>query len=173
MEIKTPRLTLRPAGPVYLESTHAYASDPETTRLMMFLPVDSLEETLRFLENAAAEWAKPEPTYREFVILTDGEHVGGISLFGLEGEPDGAELGWIIRKDRWRQGIAREAAEALMAYAAQEWGVRRFIAQCDSENTASFRLMEKLGMRRIGSAKGRKNRGSDEERVELTYERVL
>ena len=82
MEIKTPRLTLRPAGPVYLESTHAYASDPETTRLMMFLPVDSLEETLRFLENAAAEWAKPEPTYREFVILTDGEHVGGISLFG-------------------------------------------------------------------------------------------
>ena len=173
MEIKTPRLTLRPAGPEYLDSTHAYASDPEATRFMMFLPVDSREETLRFLEDAAEEWRKPVPACREFAILIGGEHVGGISLFGLEGEPDGAELGWIVRKDRWRQGIAREAAEALMAYAAREWGFRRFIAQCDGENTASFRLMEKLGMRRIGAATGRKNRGSDEERVELTYERVL
>lgn len=173
MEIRTRRLALRPVGPEDLEGTHAYASDPEATRMMMFLPVDSPEETEKFLRDAAAEWRKPAPSYYEFAILQDGAQVGGISLFRLEGQDDGAELGWIVRRDRWRQGIAEEATRGLMDHARRAWGIHRFIAQCDGENTASWRLMEKLGMRRINVAGGRKNRSSDEERTELTYEVVF
>ena len=67
-------------------------------------------------------------------------------------------------------GKALEAARALMDYAHSAWGFKRFIAQCDSANESSYRLMERLGMRRISCTGGRKNRSSDEERQELTYE---
>lgn len=172
MQINTQRLALRPTGPEYLESTFAYSSDPLATRMMVFLPMASREEALQYLEDAAAEWAKPRPTHYRFAIIMDGEHVGGVNLSRLEDDPSWADLGWIVRRDRWRRGIAFEAASALMDHAHREWGIRRFIAQCDSENEASYRLMEKLGMRRIGCAGGRKNRASDEERFELTYELV-
>ena len=48
-EIVTPRLTLRPIGMGDLETTHAYASDRENCRYMMFLPNDTLEETRQFI----------------------------------------------------------------------------------------------------------------------------
>lgn len=49
-------------------------------------------------------------------------------------------------------------------------GPSRFIAHCDSENTASRRVMEKLGMSLREISHGRKNRSSDEERDECLYE---
>ena len=168
--IHTERLTLRPAGPEYLASTYAYASDLESTRLMMFLPVESLDEQRRLLEAARAEWAKPAPSYFEYAILMDGVHVGGITLYMSEDWRDEAELGWIVHRDHWRRGIAFEAASALMVRARRELGVRRVFAQCDAENAASYHLMEKLGMRCVGRDGRRKNRSSDEERRELTYE---
>ena len=54
MQIKTQRLTLEPLGTKFLVSTHAYASDPELTRLMVFLPTDDLAETERYLKKCEA-----------------------------------------------------------------------------------------------------------------------
>lgn len=169
MEIRTRRLVLKPASPEYLESTHAYACDPENTRYMVHLPNRSLEETRGFLEEAARQWASGAPEDYEFVVLLDGVHIGGVNLFPLDA-PHTAELGWILARAYWGHGYAAEAARGLMDCAASRLGVRRFIAQCDAENTASRRVMEKLGMRLIDRSGGRKNRSSDEERMELTYE---
>ena len=49
MQITTTRLTLRPLTMDCLEATHAYASDREATRLMCFLPNDSIGETEAFI----------------------------------------------------------------------------------------------------------------------------
>jgi len=167
--IPTERLTLVPLSMKYLHSTHDYASDAVSDRFMMFLPNEKLEETERFIRDAEAELLKPEPSYREFAILLDGEQIGGASMFLLD-EPHGAELGWILNRSYRGQGYATEAARGLMAYARAHWGIRRFIAQCDGENAASERVMKRLGMRLIDRSRGRKNRSSDEEREELTYE---
>ena len=57
-----------------------------------------------------------------------------------------------------------------MSNEAKEIGISLMIACCDSENMASQRVMEKLGMKYHSTGK-RKNRSTgDEERVELTYE---
>ena len=172
MTINTPRLTLRPVSLEYVESTHAYAGDLDNTRYMVFLPNARIEETERFIRDSMAEMAKDAPDYFEFVILSGGVQVGGASMFFLE-RRDEAELGWILDKRYWGNGYALEAARGVMAWAREKWGVRRFIAQCDAENDASWRLMERLGMRRVSCTGGRKNRASDEERQELTYEIVF
>lgn len=173
MEIRTERLTLKPVTMEYLESTHAYASDLENTRLMMYLPTASLEETAQTIREAEAEWRKDEPGRCEFVVLKDGVHIGGVTLYFLENRVEG-ELGWVLDKGYWGCGYAGEAALAMMEYAKQQWNIRRIIACCDSENAASFRLMEKLGMQCIKRDGVRTNRSmGDTPRVEWTCERWL
>ena len=89
----------------------------------------------------------------------------------FEGQYDRGELGWIIRRDKWGCGYAGEAAEGLMRYFYEKYGIKKFIAQCDSENKSSERVMKKLGMSFVGVHGGRKNRSSDEERQEYLYEK--
>ena len=172
MLITTPRLTVRPIALEDLEARHAYASDLENTRYMMFLPNEDIAETEAFIRKAMAEQEKDAPAYYECVALRDGVQVGGVCLYFLD-RRDEAEIGWIFDKRYWGNGYALEAARAVMDWGRARWGIRRFIAQCDAENAASYRLMEKLGMRRVSCLPGRKNRSSDEERMEMTYEIVF
>ena len=171
MEINTERLKLKPVSMEYLNSTHRYASDLENARFMFYLPNETLSETEAFIQRSIAEWGKEKPASYEFVILHGDRQIGGASMYRLE---DGsAELGWILDKHYWGHGYATEAARALLEWGRDSLGIRRFIAQCDSENAASYHVMERLGMKRVSLLGGRKNRSSDEERMELTYEIIM
>lgn len=168
-EIKTERLTLSPMGIKYLQSTHEYASDIETTKYMINLPNNTVEETAEYLKNAQAEWDKAEPEFYEFAILLNRKHIGAVSLY-LDKNRTTGEFGWVINKNYWKQGIATEAAKALLKYSASVLDIRHFIAHCDSENVGSYRVMEKLGMQRAKCYGGRKNKLSNEDRKEYLYE---
>ena len=166
--LKTSRLVLCPIGPRFFDSTHAYAIDREITRYMLHLPNDSAEETMGYLAGALAEWLKERPRFYEFAILLEGRHIGACSIYldenGLEGE-----LGWLIVKDCWRRGYAFEAASAVVRYAVDELGVKKFKATCDSENIGSRRVMEKLGMEQVSCTGGRRNKSADCDSFELLY----
>ena len=166
MVIETERLTLCPLGTEHLETAHAYSSDKELTKLMVFLPRESLSETRKFLEDSEKEWAKDEPSFYRFAVMLDGVHIG---CADIEYAENGMEIGWILASGYHGMGYATEAAKAVMDF-GRSLGVKHFIAHCDTENTASRRVMEKLGMICTGEFGGRKNRSSDEERREYVYE---
>lgn len=169
MEIHTPRLTLRPASMTQLHSTHAYAGDLENTRFMMFLPYVDLAETAEALRAAEFEWRKDAPERYEFAVFLEENHIGGITLYMQEDRTE-AELGWVLHKAYWRRGYVTEAALAVMEF-ARGMGVTRIFACCDSENVASWKTMEKLGMQLVKADGVRTNRSMGEEvRRELTYE---
>lgn len=172
IQIKTQRLIICPLEMKFLDSTYAYSSDLENTKYMLFLPVDSREEAVEFLRSSEEEWQKESPLFYEFAMLKDGIHIGGCSLY-LCDDRDTGELGWIVDKKYWRCGYASEAARAMVQFGAEQLGLTHFIAHCDSENIGSYRVMEKLGMKRTDCAGGRKNRSSDEERMEYLYELYL
>lgn len=171
MLLTTSRLTLRPATLGDLATTHAYASDLENTRYMMFLPYADEAETADSLREAERQWRMDAPERYEFAIClgdTDGPHIGGITLY-MQPDRREAELGWVLHKDYWRRGYVTEAAVRLMAF-ARERGVRRIFACCDSENVASYKTMEKLGMRHVSTGVRTNRSMGDTERVELVYE---
>lgn len=58
------------------------------------------------------------------------------------------EIGWIIREDRWRRGYAEEAMRAVIDWAFTRHRVPQLVALTSERNEASWRLMEKLGMKR-------------------------
>lgn len=169
MEIKTKRLVLTPLGMKYLQSTYEYASDIENTKYMQYLPDESIEEAIEFLESVDREWSKENPEFYEFAILKDEMHIGAIGIYLDENHMTG-EFGWILNKKYWRQGYVSEAAEAILKFGVQELGLKHFIAHCDSENIASYKVMEKLGMHLVSCSGGRKNKSSDEDRKDCLYE---
>jgi RimJ/RimL family protein N-acetyltransferase len=74
----------------------------------------------------------------------------GLRIGGHPGTPvpEELEIGWRIGEAWWGQGIAREAAEASLAWGWANTDRPRIAAWTTIENTRSWGLMERLGMRR-------------------------
>ena len=168
LTLTTPRLILRPMCMDYLKSTHEYAADPENTTYMLFLPNDSIEETIGYIKGAEEEFKKDDPSFYEMAVLYKDIHIGAVSIY-LDEKRESAEFGWLINKRYHGKGFATEAARALLDYAINIIGIKHFIAHCDSENAASKRVMEKLGFVLMDEYGGRKNKQSDEDRRECLY----
>lgn len=171
MEIRTKRLRLKPLGTQFLETTSRYSTDIENTRFMVYLPKRDWKETEEFLADVEKEWKKENPSFFEFAVMLGEKHIGAVSAYKEDNQT--CELGWIIDKAYWGNGYAAEAAGALLESCVEKLGVRHFIAHCDSENTASKRVMEKLGMQFAASSWGRKNRASDEVREEYLFDLMI
>lgn len=172
MILTTERLVLRPVASTDLETTHAYAGNPQNTRYMMFLPHETQAETAQMLRDAAAEWQKPLPRSYDFAVTLKGTHIGAVSLFLNQARTEG-KLGWIIHRDYWNCGYATEAARAVIAFARDELKLTALRAQCDARNLSSARVMEKLGMTLISADGTRAYPRRPETARELTYRVML
>lgn len=167
--ISAERLTLTPLGSEYLETVNVYAMDYENTKYMCRLPNEDVEETAHFLAGVDAEWAKEKPEFYEFAMIYQSRQIGAVGIYFEDGI---GELGWIVNKRYWRKGFAYEAAKALVAFFTKHMGTTHFIAHCDTENVASYKVMEKLGMTRTGEYGGRRNRAASEDSLEYQYELI-
>jgi RimJ/RimL family protein N-acetyltransferase len=106
-----------------------------------------------FAKMAAAADESPLAFY--FVALKpDGPLIGkaGLSRIETPVAPDelkaAVQVGWTLRADRWGKGYAREAAQASLALAFERLGLERVYSQTSERNSASWGLMERLGMMR-------------------------
>ncbi len=86
----------------------------------------------------------------------DGEHLSGelLGFCGLKradktpGPVGDFEIGWRLREDAWGHGYAREAAEETLRLAFRQYAAPHVVALTTAGNTASWGLMERLGMAR-------------------------
>ena len=76
--------------------------------------------------------------------------LGEVGLYELDPGTRHGEVGYWIRHTARRQGYVSEALAALLEYAKRELGLQRFEAHIASENTASRRVAERLGLRIAG-----------------------
>lgn len=167
-ELKTDRLLLRPLSDADLEAVHAYAGDPENGKYMMHMPKESEAETRRFLEEISAEWKKESPSFFEFAVLLGGTLIGSVSVYLNDARTEG-ELGWILNRRYWGHGYAAESAAALRDFALHTLRLPRLVAHCDIRNTASARVMEKIGMTLEDDTGVRQYRKRPETARELRY----
>ena len=70
-----------------------------------------------------------------------------VGLCGLRLLEDTPELFYAFAKNYWGQGLATESARACLRYGFEELGFARIVAASRHANTASLRVMEKIGMR--------------------------
>ena len=68
---------------------------------------------------------------------------------GVKNKEQGqAEVGWLLGRSYQGRGIATEAVKALLAFGFESMGLHRIYARTGSRNVRSWRLMERVGMRR-------------------------
>lgn len=83
------------------------------------------------------------------VELTEtGQHLGEVTLFVYSAEHKAGEIGYVFHPESAGHGYAGEAAKELLRLGFEHFGRHRMIARLDARNTASVKLLERLGMRR-------------------------
>ena len=147
--LTTERLVLRPVEADDLDAIWSYRSLPEVA-LWLGGSTDRDDFRRRFLE--------PSETRTQLAVLLDGELVGDLMLdvrdaWSQREVADQARatvgvLGWTMHPDAGGRGLATEAVRELLRHAIEDRGLRRVIAECFADNEPSWRLMERVGMRR-------------------------
>jgi RimJ/RimL family protein N-acetyltransferase len=147
--VRTERLSIRPATEADVDATWRFHQLPEVGEWITRAP-----ETR---DDYAAQFLDAERLARTLVVELDGEVIGDLMLrvedawAQAEVEDEArdvqAELGWTIDPGYAGRGYATEAVEALIRVCFEELGLRRVSANCFADNSASRRLMERLGMR--------------------------
>lgn len=147
LPIITERLVLRRFEAGDLDRFHAYQSLPETARFLLRPELTLTQSTAALGRYANSEFAK-EGDWLCLAIERRDEPglLGELVLKWLPGAGQ-AELGWILAPEGRGQGIATEAAEAVMRLAFEEWAFHRIDAKLDLLNTASAGICRRLGMR--------------------------
>jgi ribosomal-protein-alanine N-acetyltransferase len=142
--LSTPRLRLRQFRAEDADAMHACLADPEAMRFWN-QPV----HTKRIdTERAVRRFIDCTPSYYRFWAVADAVTD---RCFGMVNYHDGhirsrrVAIGYIVDPARQRQGIAIEAVSAMLDFCFDELGLHRIQAFINPDNTASRRLVEKLG----------------------------
>ena len=143
--LNTPRLLLRRFRPDDAADLYAYLSDPRVYRFEPGKPLDRAQADQRAAAMATS------PHFWAVELRSTGKVIGQIYLKQIEPpEHLTCKLGYILSPAYQRQGYGAEAAAALVRQALTAGGMHRIVAHCNPENTASWRLLEKIGFRREG-----------------------
>lgn len=156
--LQTERLTLRPARSHDADATWAYRRLDTVNEWLTGVPAT--------VEEYRQQFAEPSRLATTVMVELDDSGIGTsgrvvVGDFMLRREDAWAqaevteqaretqvELGWVLDPAHTGAGYATEAVRELLRYSFEELGVRRVVANSFADNDASWRLMERVGMRR-------------------------
>jgi ribosomal-protein-alanine N-acetyltransferase len=142
--LTTARLRLRPATVADADALFAaYASDPEATRYLSWRTHRSVDETREFLAGAQASWRDE----REWIwVLSTADDDQQIGALGAANTPHGIEIGYVLGRAWWGEGLVSEALAELMRWLRAQPDVFRIWAYCAVGHVRSARVLERSGM---------------------------
>jgi RimJ/RimL family protein N-acetyltransferase len=148
--IRTARLVIRPFVDRDLEDLFDLYRRPEVTRYLYWQPF-SRDDALRNLKKKREQAELREEGSRLVlaVVLPEIDQViGNIMLRWVSQEHRQGEIGYSLHPDQHGHGFATEAAKVVLDLGFYDLGLHRIVGRCDARNTASARVLERLGMRR-------------------------
>ena len=122
-----------------------WATDSKTTLYLTWDPHNSVEETkglikiwIESYKDGGLNWIVEEKSSKEVI--------GNIAVMDYEEETKTCELGYCYGSKFWGKGYASEALESVIKFLFEELNIQNITAFHIGENTASGRVMEKVGM---------------------------
>ena len=145
--LHTDRLTLRPFKESDLQDLYAYASVDGVGQMAGWLPHKNLDESRRILNMFIRE-------KKTLALEYQGKVIGslGIDLYNEKDYPEftaltGREIGYVLSKDYWGQGLMPEAVNAVIRYLFDTENLDFLICGHFERNARSRRVIEKCGFR--------------------------
>ena len=118
-------------------------------------PISALnrDQLLRFIEQRKSSDPAGLEDSEYILIIEDednGEGVGWLTLEITSRLHGLARIGYTIDRERWGQGYATAAVEAIVRWLFTETVIQRVEADCSIDNPASKRVLEKCGFEQVG-----------------------
>ena len=142
--METARLGMRPVALTDAsEIFRVYASRELPTRFMPFMRHQGVEDSHAFAQRCVDAWTLGS-AFPWAVTHKETWHLMGVIELRLQ--PPKADFGFILGEAYWRQGIATEAARAVVDWAKAQRSIFRVWATCHPENVASAAVLRKAGL---------------------------
>jgi RimJ/RimL family protein N-acetyltransferase len=147
--LTTNRLIIRALTPDDLERHHRMFSDPEVVRYLYFGPFDR-DAAYEHLVRRSTVDLPGEGEWINFGVEVKGEGVliGELAMGFISETHQHYEVGYVFDPAHAGHGYATEGAAMIVELAFSGLGAHRVSGRLDARNTASARVLEKLGMRR-------------------------
>ena len=147
LALQTSRLSLLPVLPRDTAMLHQLWTDPAVRRFLWDDAVIPVTTAASVTSASANDFAARH--YGLWSLYTRGDEPKLAGFCGLrsEGIGEAPELLFGLQPAFWRQGLALEAARAVVAYGFDTLGIPRIIAATDAPNERSARTLTALGMR--------------------------
>ncbi|MCB1516273.1 MAG: GNAT family N-acetyltransferase [Hyphomicrobiaceae bacterium] len=150
LPILTERFALRLVQRDDRDAVYDYTRREDVARYE-FWDVMTLEEAGEKIEEwmaADPDWPTGDRLVLAVTLRDTGALIGDCVLSFRDREGRQAEIGYTIHPDWHGKGVATETSEALLAVAFETYDLHRVYGRCDARNVGSWRVLEKLGMRR-------------------------
>lgn len=138
-----------------------WASDENVTRHLTWAPHSDIGQTTKYIESMISKYESGD--YYDWLIESEetGDVIGSIGFVRCFEDIDAFDVGYVLGRRWWGQGIMPEALTAVIEYAFTRLGAKRIGAQCDEHNRASEQVMKKCNLRYEGRIRkgARNNRG--------------
>jgi ribosomal-protein-alanine N-acetyltransferase len=146
MPLRTARLNMREFAKTDFDAVYAYSSDSRVTRYLFFGPRDQ-DATAEYLEGLLASQRERPRSRFELAVeeIATGKVIGACDLSFIERSV--VDLGYMLGIEHWGKGYATEIALSLIDAAFFDLRADRVISTVDVNNSASIRVLEKIGMR--------------------------
>jgi len=124
---------------------------------MRFFPsTQTKEETKGFIQRAQKSYEERGYTYFAVDYIADKKMIGFIGLAYQKYESPftpATDIGWRLDPAYWGRGLATEGAKASLEYGLKELKLPQIIAVAVEQNIPSIRVMEKIGLKKVGNFK--------------------
>jgi RimJ/RimL family protein N-acetyltransferase len=148
--IETERLYLRPFQDDDLAELHAFYSRPDVARYLYWeaKELEGTRESL-ILKKKRTQLGETDSAVILAVILKESNVlIGEVMIFLRSTENRQGEIGFVFNPAYHGRGYATEAANVALRLGFETAKLHRIYGRCDPRNTGSYKLMERLGMRR-------------------------
>ncbi len=143
-DLETTRLLLRKLSPDDTDALFKVFSDEKTTLHVPRERHDDRSVTAEYIRNLIHGMSEAKSLVWAVVDKQDDRVIGTVSLFF---KPDRVALiGAVLHSGYWGKGFATEALRAVIRFGFDELALIRMEGKCESSNTASEKVMQKLGM---------------------------
>lgn len=157
VDLETEHLTLREFVTGDAEALFNLYRLPETSEYESWQPHESIEETRGLLQYFVDQSYRQPRSDFTLAIEHHGQLIGlcGLELgFGTETDDYRCGfLGFRLDPTHWGKGFATEAGAELIRFGFEELGLHRIHAGCSTQNLASARVLEKLGLQLEGTTR--------------------
>lgn len=143
--LTTPRLLMRQLQVEDAEELYLLNSDPEVLRYTGDQPFASVAAAREFI-HGYDQYTKYRRGRLGMFLEETGTFVGWCGL-KYHPDTDETELGFRLKQAYWNRGYATEAALASLVYGFKQLGLSTIMGRVIKDNTASIRVLEKIGMR--------------------------